>query len=120
MQYFYETKKKIFAILNCRRRRSVDDRIIAMPLDTQELRIYRESKAKGKPDSAIFRTLFPPRIEDVGNLAAEEISVRLGSLNKKQLVHLITEELKVNLPSLTKMNIPDLRKMLLKLRRGGS
>lgn len=115
MKCFSEQGDKVFAILNCRQRQNDDDAMVTMPLDTREYSLYQEMIDEGKDESEIFKTLFPPEIEP--KRQDREITLSVSILNKRQLIVLITEELGISLPTLTRMSVNDLREMLLVLRR---
>lgn len=116
MQYFTEINGRIHAILNYALRQSNDDEIISEPLDTRELAIYRNLKGAGQNDPEIFKTLFPPSIPKINRRPPSKVEIEIEQLNKRQLIHLILQEVKTSIVSLSRMSVTDLRKLLLSLR----
>ena len=115
-EYFNEARGKVYAILNHKYRKGPDDVVVAMRLRAQELEVYNQLRGAGKTDSVIFRRLFPGTLEGKADAHSHRIPVSIRELNKRQLVHLILEELKVNLPSLPRLSIRDLRRLLVAVR----
>ena len=111
MKHFIEKDQEVLAILNSRLRQSESDVILSIPLSTRELKKYQRLKKEGKTDSRIFKELYPQE----SGLTSEKpvkVSVGISELSKKQIIRLIHEELRLSLPSLHKMKVDDLRKML--------
>ena len=125
MRYFSEYAGKVYAILNCWKRKSEKDAMIALPLNTRELRLYHRLKDNGKSDSTVFNTLFPREIplssddqsvqpaKRTSDAEKQKVEIDIRELNKKQLIHLILREMQTTLKSLPRMTKTDLQKILL-------
>ena len=113
MEYFYKCANKIFVILNYRQRQSNNDAMVSIPLNSHERQVYKEFKKEGKSDSAIYRSLFFNKIPSTARAAGQKVNIEIGELGKKQLVYLITRNLKTTFRSLARMTIADLRKMFI-------
>jgi len=117
MRYFVEGAGKIFAILNHKYRKTDDDAVVAMQLRGRARERYEEMKQRGARDSVIFRRLFPRDLPEPGGTPSAKVSIEIKRLNKSQLVHMILEETHLSMPSLPRLSMRDLRKLLLALRK---
>lgn len=87
---------------------TTDDAIIAVPLTDSQVRQYREAKADGASDEAVFDRLFPHPVD-------QRIAIPIEELTKTQLVNLIKRVLDTELSTLERMSRADLSAMLRRL-----
>jgi len=108
-QKFYLMKDRMMAVLNWRKRDTIDDTFMAVPLSAKQTRLYQAYRKEGLTESDIFDKLFPtPRVTQ-----PRTVSIDIGRLTKEQLVAMIEETLEIHTPSLTRMKKAELENLFL-------
>lgn len=115
-RYFTEEGETVYAIVNAQDRVSDDDVMIRLPLDAGQFSTYKDLRQNGKSDSVIFRRLFPVKGDGKAG-GSNKIVVDVNYLNKEQVLTLITDELGLELKTLNRMTVNDLRELLVVLMR---
>lgn len=117
MEYFSESGNLVYAITNSKNRRSSEDVQIRVPLKGDALKKYLKMKKAGENESDMFSILFPDRDTTIAVLVgSRKIEIEVDELSKPQVVDLLTKEIEIELQSIERMTLNDLRELLLRIR----
>ena len=104
-----EIRGRWYALTNRDARRTGTDTVVLRPMTPREVETYQSMKQSGFVEAAIFAQLYATQPEPA---QVQDVIVPVALLNKKQLAILIENKLSASLPSLKKMDVEDLVRLL--------